>query len=196
VGTARWYSIGTGIKGEYPTYCGNKQTPAYVVWGGMLKRCYDPKYLAKQPTYTDCEVSENFKNFQFFAEWCHSQVGFGLKGWHLDKDILVKGNKVYSESTCAFVPSPINGLIIQCNAKRGVYPIGVSFDKQTGKYLSQCRSEGKGRHVGRFNTIEEAFAAYKVVKESEVKRVANQFKGQIDDRVYYELMKWEVDFND
>jgi len=196
MGASKWYSVGTGTRGEYPSYINGKQTPSYVIWGGMLKRCYDPKYLAKQPTYVDCTVVEDFKNFQYFAKWCDNQVGFGNKGWQLDKDILVKGNKLYSEDNCAFVPREINGLVVRCNAKRGVYPIGVSFDKQTGRYLSQCRGVGNARHVGRFDTIGEAFSAYKVAKELEVKRVAKLFKGLIDDRVYNKLVEWEVDFND
>lgn len=35
-----------------------------------------------------------------------------MEGWHLDKDILLKGNKVYSPETCAFVPAKINSLLI------------------------------------------------------------------------------------
>ena len=38
-----------------------------MVWTGMLKRCYCPKYLSKYPTYSGCQASENFKNFQYFA---------------------------------------------------------------------------------------------------------------------------------
>ena len=76
----------------------------YQLWYHILERSYCHKYHARKPTYLDCTVSENFKNFAFFKNWCHRQKGFNIKGFSLDKDLLVKGNKVYSEGTCLFLP--------------------------------------------------------------------------------------------
>ena len=94
---------GIGVVGtKYPISEGGKDTKDYALWNNMLQRCYSDAYKKKRPTYEGCGVSENFKYYEYFYEWCHKQIGFSNKNWHLDKDLLVKGNKVYSESACVF----------------------------------------------------------------------------------------------
>ena len=88
---------GVGVLGtKYPISDGGRDTKECALWKNMLKRCYNDDCKKKQPTYEDCEASENFKYYEYFYEWCHKQIGFGNEGWQLDKDLLVKGNKVYS----------------------------------------------------------------------------------------------------
>ena len=76
----------------------------YSHWRGMLMRCYDQKYLQKYPTYIDCTVCEDWLNFSNFQQWYNKNY-YEIPGetMCLDKDILVKGNKVYSPDTCIFV---------------------------------------------------------------------------------------------
>lgn len=171
------------------------------MWSNMLLRCTQ-KYWSKHPTYTGTTCSENFKDHTFFYEWCQTQVGFGNRddnghGWQLDKDLLVKGNKLYSEDTCVFVPKRINALLIKCNNSRGDLPIGVSFDKEKLKFMAAC-SDGKGKikKIGRYLSINDAFQAYKTFKEALIKEVANEYKEQLDPRVYEALMNYEVNEND
>ena len=38
-----------------------------------------------------------------------------MQGWQLDKDILLKGNKIYSPDTCCFVPQEINSIAVDSN---------------------------------------------------------------------------------
>jgi hypothetical protein len=119
------------------------------------------------------------------------------KGWCLDKDLLVKGNKVYSEDTCVFIPNRINTLIVKCDSSRGEFPVGVYWDKRLKKFISQCNG-GTGRQecLGYFNTPQEAFQAYKTYKEALIKEVANEYKEMLDSRVYEALMNYEVNEND
>ena len=173
-----------------------KRLKEYQAWIAMLSRFYDEKYSNKYPTYKDCEVSDNFKYYPYFKEWYFKQIGHDQESWELDKDILVKGNKVYSEDTCCFVPKDLNNLLTHRKKDKGLYPVGVSYKPRINRYIAQISKFKKVIHLGCFATPEEAFQAYKQAKEAYIKEVAELYKDQIDVRVYEALMKYEVDIND
>ena len=54
----------------------------------------------------------------------------------------------------------------------------------------------KLKYLGRYNTPEQAFLAYKIAKESYIKEVAEKWRDQIDPRVYNTLMNYEVNIDD
>ena len=195
------YGVGVSEDGEFKrTYVDEngrqKKTGEYRVWKSMLDRCSSEKLHARSPVYLECSASENFRNFQYFAKWCNEQIGFGSTGWELDKDLVVKGNKKYSEDTCVFVPSELNLLLTKSNKIRGDFPIGVCFHKRSGKYQSTVKVNGTQKHLGYFNTPEEAFQVYKVAKEQFIKEQAELWKDKIDIRVYEALMKYEINIDD
>lgn len=107
----------------------------YKVWQGMLRRCYDTKYQDNQPTYVDCTVCEEWLTFSNFRKWMEQQ---DWQGKYLDKDLLVRSNKIYSPTTCVFVDRMTNNFIIDGGAARGEWPIGVTFIKQHGKFQAKC----------------------------------------------------------
>lgn len=78
---------------------------AYRVWYKMLERCYSGDKHWK--SYEDCTVSERWQCFKNFYDDLPKLEGYDrwLRGedMHLDKDIKVKGNRVYSLETCMFV---------------------------------------------------------------------------------------------
>lgn len=178
-----------------------KPTKEYRAWRDMLFRCTEKCWI-KNPSYIGTTCSENFKNYSYFYEWCQTQVGFGNKDekdkiWHLDKDILLKGNKHYSEDTCVFVAKRVNLLLTKSDASRGCYPIGVYWIKSRDRFRSLCGNGiGKLEHLGYFDTEKEAFLAYKTFKEALIKEVANEYKEQLDERAYEALMKYEVNVDD
>ena len=189
---------GVGVFGE-----GNKArvngiiTREYTLWTNMLSRCYGEKTQRNQPKYIGCAVSEEFHNFSMFKEWCYKQVGFNNTGWSLDKDILVKGNKVYSAETCVFVPREINNIILNNKTRRGAHPVGVKYYRRTGKFVSSCSiGIGRKKHLGYYNTPEEAFNAYKQAKEKYIKEQAEKWKDKIDQRAYEALYNYTVDIDD
>ena len=153
--------VGVGITGDEVVSRDGKLTQEYLVWKSMLLRCYDKEVKMKQPTYIECRASENFKFLEYFSKWCNKQIGFKNNNWQLDKDILVKGNKIYSEDTCCFVPMEINVLFGSSRATRGANPVGVYYDKVRENYQAYVRVNGKKCALGRYTTSEEAFYAYK-----------------------------------
>ena len=189
---------GVGILGtKYPSKVNGTLTKESELWRGMLKRCYSDVYKKKYPTYEDCEASENFKSYEYFYEWCRKQIGFDNKNWHLDKDLLVKGNKVYSEDSCIFLPSEINLALTKNTASRGEYLIGVCWCNTKKAFVAQVnRCNGRPERLGYFNTELEAFNAYKQAKEIYIKELANNFHHQIDPRAYNALMNYNVEITD
>lgn len=175
---------------------GANKTKEYTLWAGMLNRCYSEKYHKKRPRYLDCEVSPYFKIFSNFKYWCSNQVGFNCTGFDLDKDLLVKGNRIYSETTCCFIPQEINKALQKTNKLRGDLPIGVCLDKSRGKYTSKIKLYGKIKNLGRFDTIGGAFTVYKVAKENHLKCLADKWKGSISVEAYNALIGYSVDFDD
>lgn len=179
--------------GKYTSSAGNIKTLQYIHWVNMIHRCYSGKYK----TYEDVTASDNFKNYSYFYEWCLEQKGFGNQGWALDKDMIVKGNRQYSESTCCFIPQSINSLMgnRRKTTDESIHlPIGVVWRDHAHKYRAYFTPSDSRKqiHLGYFDTPEDAFEAHKEVKEVEIKRVANEWKGLIDDRVYESLMNWEI----
>ena len=189
---------GIGVLGtKYPSKVNGVITKEYSLWMNMLRRCYSDKYQKKYPTYEDCEVSDNFKSFEYFYEWCNKQVGFDNKDWQLDKDLLIKGNKVYSENTCVFIPVEINLLLTKRDASRGEHLIGVCWSNTHKAFVARVsRNKGKQEHLGFFKTELEAFNAYKIAKEAFVKEQAEKWKSQIDIRTYNALMNYQVEITD
>jgi len=168
----------------------------YKLWSGMLERCFDEKYKQKKPTYKDVTCSKEWLSMTTFIEDVSQMRGYGLSGWALDKDILQKGNKLYSKDTCCFVPHEVNNLLIKSDKARGEYPVGVYFHKASGKFMAYIRVNGKRKHLGCFTTPEEAFFAYKAAKEAHIKVVAEKWKHLLDERVYLALMTYEVAADD
>ena len=193
---------GVGVLGtKYPSKVNGVKTKEYDLWYSMLQRCYSDVYKKKRPTYEGCEVSDNFLHYEYFYEWCHEQIGFGNDGngnpFQLDKDLLIKGNKVYSENSCVFIPQGINKVLTKRESMRGEHLIGVYWHNASRAFKAQVsKSTGKQEYLGSFNTEIEAFNAYKTAKESFIKEQADKFKSQIDPRAYNALMNYKVEIID
>ena len=189
---------GVGILGtKHPYSINGVKTKEYELWSSMLERCYSDTFQKKQPTYKDCGVSDKFKSYEHFYEWCHKQVGFGVEGFEIDKDLLIKGNKVYSEDSCVFLPAEINMVLVKCTASRGEYLIGVSWCNTKKAFVARVRkNKGKSEWLGLFKTELEAFNVYKEAKENYLKQLAEKYKSQIDPRAYEALMNYQVEITD
>ena len=197
------YGVGYIGEGEYRIKENGKTTKCYNTWHDMLTRCYSDKFHKKRPTYKNCEVCEEWLNFQNFAKWYEDNY-YEVKGKKicLDKDILVKGNKTYSPKTCVFVPNDINVLFTKHDNNRGNYPIGVSYNKANKKFIANCNiydfkeNKKKRIYLGCYDTPEKAFEVYKQYKEKYIKEVADYYKDQISRKLSDVLYNYKVEITD
>ena len=180
------------------TYSPKNHKDAHEYWRGMLRRCYDSQYQLKRSTYIGCEVCEEWHCFQNFAKWFYDNYyEVPDQTMALDKDILCKGNKIYSPDTCVFVSQDINKLFTKSNTKRGELPIGVNFKEKNNKYQASC-SDGSNHkiYLGLYNTPEEAFEAYKQYKEQTIKDIAEEYRKVIPEVLYNAMINYEVEIED
>ena len=189
------YNVGFIGIGKYKRLSDDGSSTCFNYWCNTIERGYSKKLKEKQPSYKNCTVNEHWHNFQNFAEWFYKNWKPYMKGWHIDKDILVKGNKIYSSETCCFVPIQINCLFVKNEANRGDYVIGVSFYKGRYRAFINKNSE-RPVYLGTFDTPEEAFQAYKTEKEKYIKEVADKWKNLISDQVYKAMYNYKVEITD
>lgn len=167
---------------------------SYSTWREMIKRCYKGySYSSRNYVYNECFVCDEWKYFSNFKKWFDENY---IDGYQLDKDILVKGNKIYSPDTCCFVPQEINKVLTFHNRKRGELPLGI-FKSKTN-FIVHVNTNGLPNYLGSFNTIEDAFFAYKQAKEAYIKEVAQKYynEGKITKKVFDALMNYEVEITD
>ena len=198
--TASVYGI--GIKGTEVTRdeTGNV-LDSYSCWQNMLQRCYSAKFQEKRPTYKGCSVSEEWLYYPNFKKWYEANYyEIDNKTSQLDKDVLIKGNKIYSPETCVFVPQFINKLFTKRQKLRGDLPIGVSYNKASKKYQAGLSVFKNGKStfktLGCFNTVNEAFEVYKQAKEDYIKEIADNYKDKIPAKLYQAMYAYRVDIND
>lgn len=167
----------------------------YRSWYSMLERCYAPKN--NRITYLHCTVDASWLELKTFNIWFCKQT-LGDSDWHLDKDLLIKGNKKYSEETCIFLPRELNSFPTNRFNHRGDWPVGVTFHERLGKWQASCSTGGhkNSEYLGLFSSPGEAFNVYKIRKESYAKELAAKWQSQIDPRAYQALMNYTVNITD
>lgn len=177
---------GKGTKGDDVVSVNGKCIKSYVTWNSMLGRCYSPRCQKLQPTYVGCAVCYEWLYFPAFKKWFDTNY---VEGYHLDKDLLVDGNKEYGPTTCVFVPQQINSLFTDHGRSRGNYPIGVTFHKKAGKFVAYVAIDGVRQHIGYFTNADEAHMTYLVAKKANVVRMADIWKDKISSKLYDALLR-------
>lgn len=181
---------GVGINdADYTVQVTGWTCPFYSTWHNMLQRCYSTVYHKRQPTYVDCFVDTPWLRFSTFKNWMLTQ---NWEGNELDKDILNKGNKIYSPDNCVFVSKQINTFLSERQAERGEYPIGVGLHKASGLFRARCGDTMGGRkNLGYFSNPEDAHRAWLAYKLEQAKILALK---QTDPRVAEALVKRYEDY--
>jgi hypothetical protein len=158
----------------------------YDVWKILLSRCYDELQRELNIAYKDCDVCEEWRNLQNFGRWYENNyydVGDG-KRMHIDKDILVKGNKLYSPETCLIVPQRIN-MIFMSKGRKDDLPTGVR-QNPSGTYASHYN----GIRYGTYKTLEEAVAEHDKQKRIHIRQVVEEYGDKLPPKVIEALLAW------
>ncbi len=134
---------------------GHKVCPYYKTWHNMINRCYSQSYSKRFTAYLGCTVDESWHYFMTFKDWMETQ---DWEGQHLDKDLLIDGNKVYSPETCCFISRSINNFISSNKEPSDGLPIGVSR-RADGKFIASCSG-----YIGSFESVDEAQQVYALRK--------------------------------
>lgn len=185
--------------GDYVSSVSGVKTREYRVWHDIITRCYSKKRAKSSPTYKDCIVCDEWHNFQNFAKWyLDNYYTINNQTMCVDKDILFKGNKIYSPDTCLIVPNEINVMFEKHNKTN----LSSGITKMaSGKFRVRCRRHilndlEKYRTIGTFCTYEEAFKQYKNIKEIVLKEIANKYKNMVPVKVYNAIYNYSVDITD
>lgn len=152
--------------------------PYYLTWKSMLERGYSSKFKDKWTTYKDVFVNEDWHLFSNFRNWMQEQKWQDREGnkLYLDKDLLFIGNKEYSKDKCVFIPCKVNNFVTDSRAKRGEWPLGVSWHKDSGKFIANCNVNGRQFHLGLFSDPNEAHLTWKSYKHNLSLQYANELE--------------------
>lgn len=188
--TSKKLVFGKGVcsQGRYAASHDGKLTKTYQTWCNMLSRCYNLN--ANNINYLDCYVTDEWLEFQVFADWFHKQEHYNNPDYQLDKDLLIKGSRVYSPDTCILLPYSLNSLLTDSAGSRGDCPIGVHYSKSKNRYVAQISIDGKRKHIGYYHDTASASQAYIEAKEKYVKSKALEYRHKIDTKAFIALMNW------
>ena len=173
--------------GDYNTSVNRKHTIQYTTWKNMLQRCYSESYHLKTPTYKECSVCKEWLNFQNFAKWFDENY---IESFAMDKDILIKNNKIYSPDTCCFIPKEINSVIAGNTNRNKKLPLGVQF--RNGKYLTLLTLNYKSKYYGSYVTIEEASNEIIKIKKLHIDNILNKYKNILSKSIINKIKNYNL----
>lgn len=160
------------------------------MYHNMYDRCYRESYLQKNPKYRGCTICDEWLNdHEAFYNWVAENY-YIIDGEQidLDKDILVKGNKIYSPKTCIYAPHSINTFYENMIRKPTLLP--------SGRYQMQMQVGGKRVTIGTFDTEEEAKLEFIKHKEAALIAKADLYKDKIPAKLYDSMVNFKLELSD
>lgn len=173
------FNVGFVGEGIYTPTLNNKHTSAYICWSDLLGRIYGKIINIKEPTYKNCTISEEWLNFQNFADFYYKNcLDFSFQ---IDKDIILKNNKHYSSETCCFVPNEIN-MLFRSYEKENIYGEGIRLktDRKIPKFTAQFRNI----YLGKSENLETIQKIYFKAKEQYIHQLAEKYKKYLKSEIY------------
>jgi hypothetical protein len=189
------YGVGYIGEGKYCSKIKGKNTKEYICWSRLIERLHkdDLKFL----TYKNTSLCEDWYNFQNFAEWYMNNIP-KIDGidFEIDKDLLQQNvkNKIYSPSTCIFLPCNVNNFL---SIKNNNEFTGVSKPyKKSKKFVARCTyfKTGERKYLGVFTTKDEAYEAYIVEKRKSLNQVVDYMVSlKIYSEYHINILKQYID---
>ena len=130
-----------------------KRTPTYTSWLKMRERCNNPNgnrskfYFEKGITY--CKEWDNYANFLL-------DMGERPEKTSLDR---IDNNKGYSPDNCRWANAYIQGTNQRMKKSNTSGFVGIIKSKSSGRWRARVSTKYTSKHIGCFNTIEEAVLA-------------------------------------
>jgi len=185
-------------QGDYKALDEFGNSKRYDTWKSMIYRCYNKNRQKDCPTYKGCSVCEEWHNFQNFAKWYNDNYyKVEDEKMELDKDILIKGNKIYSPDTCIYVPSYINQIFKGFeNNNNNKVSTGISKTIRKNKncvtirYLVYIWKYGKSIYFGSYENLSEAKDIYIKEKTKHILEIANKYKDKIPIKLYSSMCSY------
>ena len=203
-GTVTWQEL--NLEQEYIEYENKAGFCAYMVYNGInarcngkgrkdgIGRCYNKSSMCK-------EWLENPKAFvKWYLEHYYECEGESMA---VDKDLFGDGSGMYHPDFCCILPQGLNALLSNCKkhyykegkAPEDALPLGVKYNGKTKKYYSYITFTGteKSIQLSEWDTAEEAFKEYKMMKQANILRTAAEYKEKIPHYIYEKLLQVEVE---
>ena len=201
-GKVTWQEL--NLEQEYIEYENKASSHAYKVYDGILARCKD--------TVDNENVRDCYNKSTMCQKWLDEPKEF-VK-WYLnhyyecdgeemdvDKDLFGDGSGMYHEDFCCILPKGLNTLL--ANSKKhyekgqtpeNSLPLGVRYNSKTNKYYGEIQFTGTDRQISlsEWDTPEEAFAEYKIMKQADILLVVAKYKESIPDYIYDRFLTVEV----
>lgn len=201
-GKITWQEL--NLEQEYIEYENKASLHAYKVYDGILARCKSTEATDSiHKCYNKSSMWEVWlKNPKSFVKWyLEHYYECGDEEMNVDKDLFGDGSGMYHPDFCCILPKGLNTLL--ANAKKhykegetpdNVLPLGVRYNGKTRQYTSEITFTGAEKPIplSEWDTAEEAFEEYKVLKKADILVVAAKYKNSIPDYIYDRLLMVEV----
>lgn len=203
-GKVTWREL--NLEQEYIEYQNKASHNAYKVYNGIRTRCGDTagkQYDSIHACYDKSTMWQGwFDDPKSFVKWyLEHYYECGDESMAVDKDLFGDGSGMYHPDFCCILPQGLNTLLTNCKKhyKQGespeyTLPLGVEYNSKTDKYYGQIMFTGTDRTIklSEWDTVEEAFAEYKLMKQADILMVAAKYKESIPDYIYDKLLTVEV----
>lgn len=202
-GKVTWQEL--NLEQEYIEYENRASSQAFKIYNGILARCGDTKdkgnVRACYDKSTMCQ--EWLDDPKSFVKW-YLEHYYEVNGEEtdVDKDLFGDGSGMYSPDFCCILPKGLNTML--ANSKKhykegetpnNVLPLGVRYNSKTNKYYGEIIFTGTERPITllEWDTPEEAFEEYKIMKQADILKMAAKYKDQIPEYIYKKLLTVEVE---